>query len=105
MARAEVIGRAPFGADVLMTEAGKQRRSRLDPDPAAYTISEFCRAHTISRGHFYTLRRRGLGPDVAELLGRRIVTHEAAARWRKQRTSASKRSGTASGAPPPDNAV
>ena len=104
MARAEVTGRAPFGAGVLMPEAGKQR-SRLDPDPAAFTIPEFCRAHKISRGHFYVLRRRGLGPDVAELLGRRIITQEAAARWRKQRTSASKRSGAASGAPPPDNAV
>jgi hypothetical protein len=99
MARAEMTGRASFGADVVMTETGKQR-SRLDPDPAAFTIPEFCRSHKISRGHYYTLRRRGLGPDVAELLGRRIITHEAAARWRKQRTIASKRSGTAS-APPP----
>ena len=104
MARAQLTGRAPFAADVLMTEAGK-KGSRLDADPAAFTIPEFCRAHKISRGFFYTLRRRGLGPDVAELLGRRIITHEAATRWRKQRTSASSRSGTASGAPPPDNAV
>jgi hypothetical protein len=58
---------------------------------AAYTIPEFCTAHRISRTFFYELRRRGLGPDVAELLGKKIVTHEAAAKWRKARTAASKK--------------
>jgi hypothetical protein len=60
---------------------------------AAYTLEEFCRAHRISRAHYYELRKRGLGPDEAELLGRKIVTHESAKAWRKQRTAATKKSG------------
>jgi hypothetical protein len=59
---------------------------------SAHTIPEFCQAHRISRAHFYNLQRRGLGPDVTELLGRKIVTHESAQRWRRQRTAASKKS-------------
>jgi hypothetical protein len=59
---------------------------------AAYTIPEFCEAHRISRTHFYELQRRGLGPDVAELLGKKIITHESAGKWRRQRTAASKKS-------------
>jgi hypothetical protein len=64
------------------------------PEVPAFTIPEFCAAHRISRAFYYTLRSRGLAPDEAELLGRKIITHEAATRWRKQRTAASKRSGT-----------
>jgi hypothetical protein len=63
------------------------------PDVPAFTIPEFCTAHRISRAFYYTLRSRGLAPDEAELLGRKIITHEAAARWRKQRTAATKKSG------------
>jgi hypothetical protein len=71
-ARPEITGRAIF-------------------DFAAHTISEFCRAHRISRAHYYVLRRRGLGPEETELLGKIIITHESAARWRKQRTAASRK--------------
>src|SRR3954471_22316333 len=91
MSRPEVSGRkltfnqqaenaAPYGA------RGPPRLA-----VAAYTIPEFCEAHRISRTHFYELQRRGLAPDVAELLGKKIVTHESAAVWRKQRTAASKK--------------
>jgi hypothetical protein len=53
----------------------------------AFSIPEFCRAHALSRAHYYTLRKVGLGPDEATLLGRIIITKEAAARWRKLRTT------------------
>jgi hypothetical protein len=53
----------------------------------AYTIPEFCAAHRISRAHYYILRKCGLGPDEAELLGRKIITEESAAEWRRKRTA------------------
>jgi hypothetical protein len=58
------------------------------PPLDAFTIPEFCAAHRISRAHYYVLRARGLGPDEAELLGRVIITKEAAAAWRRKRTAA-----------------
>lgn len=76
MARPQVTGKAALNVAI-----------------AAYTIPEFCVAHRISRAFYYLLRSRGLAPDEAELLGRKIITHEAAARWRKQRTTASKKTG------------
>jgi hypothetical protein len=56
----------------------------------AYTIPEFCAVHRISRAHYYILRKCGLGPDEAELLGRKIITEEAAAEWRLMRTTRSR---------------
>ena len=58
---------------------------------AAYTISEFCDAHRISRAQYYNLRKLGQGPDEARA-GDRIVliTNEAAARWRRQREKAAR---------------
>jgi hypothetical protein len=58
---------------------------------AAYTISEFCDAHRFSRAHYYNLKKLGQGPDEARAGDRTvIITIEAATRWRKQRTAASK---------------
>ena len=60
---------------------------------AAYIISEFCQAHRISRAHYYVLKKLSQGPDEARAGGRTVlITVEAAARWRKQRTAAGKRS-------------
>jgi hypothetical protein len=58
----------------------------------AFSVDEFCEAHRISRAHYYNLRKLGLGPDEARAGDRVIITVEAAAHWRKQRTAASKRS-------------
>jgi hypothetical protein len=75
MARPEVTGRKISGAVAL----------------AAYSISEFCQAHRISRSHYYNLKRLGLGPDEARAGDRTvIITMEAAARWRRQREKAAR---------------
>jgi hypothetical protein len=58
---------------------------------AAYTISEFCDAHRISRAHYYNLKKLGQGPDEARAGDRTvIITMEAAARWRRQREKAAR---------------
>jgi len=55
---------------------------------AAYSIAEFCRDHSISKGLYYKLKKKGLTPREIELLGRKIITREAAAAWRAEREAA-----------------
>ena len=53
-------------------------------DRAAYTISEFCDAHRISRGTLYNMWSKGGGPRWMNVRARRIITIEAAADWRAE---------------------
>jgi hypothetical protein len=48
----------------------------------AFTISEFCEAHRISRSKLYMLWREGTGPRTKSIGNKRIITAEAAAEWR-----------------------
>jgi len=61
------------------------------PPPAfatAFTIAEFCRAHRMSQTHYYELKKSDQGPDEMVVGRRRIISIEAAARWRKAREAA-----------------
>jgi predicted DNA-binding transcriptional regulator AlpA len=51
----------------------------------ALSIREFCRAHSISVAFFYKLKRQGEGPREMKLGGRRLITFESAAEWRRAR--------------------
>ena len=51
--------------------------------PAAYTVDGFCRAHGIGRTTFYKLKKEGLGPRTMRVMGKVLVSHEAAAEWRR----------------------
>jgi hypothetical protein len=55
---------------------------------AAYSISGFCDAHSISRSKFYDLMRQGLGPRLMDVDGAKRITAEAAADWRREREAA-----------------
>jgi hypothetical protein len=57
--------------------------NRIRGPPFAFSVAEFCRAHRISQAHYYELKRNGCGPDEMKIGRRRIVSTEAAARWRK----------------------
>ena len=59
------------------------------PQPLAFSVEEFCRVHSISIGFFYALLKRGEGPEIMKLGTRTLISHEAAARWRTERTAAS----------------
>lgn len=48
----------------------------------AFSIKEFARTHSISRTHLYTLFKVGMGPDLMRVGGRRLVSVEAAKKWR-----------------------
>ena len=62
--------------------------------PAAFSIDEFCTAHGFSRrATFYNLQAEGQAPDVMRVRGRVLITAEAAARWRKRKTTTSARGG------------
>lgn len=51
---------------------------------AAYSVQEFCREHSISRGLFYRLLREGRGPAVIKAGRRTLISHESAAEWRRR---------------------
>ena len=58
---------------------------RSPPPRGAYTIREFCEAHRISQSKYFELKRAGLAPEEMQIDSRRIITIEAAARWRRRR--------------------
>jgi hypothetical protein len=60
----------------------------LENARAAFSISEFCDAHGISRGMFYKLARQGIGPRTMRVGTRTLVSVEAAAEWRRTREAA-----------------
>jgi predicted DNA-binding transcriptional regulator AlpA len=63
-------------------------RARGPPPPfGAYTIPDFCAAHGLGVTHFYALMKQGLAPRTILIGRRRLVSIEAAAEWRRERTA------------------
>ena len=52
----------------------------------AYSVEEFCRRHRISVQAFY--KHPHLMPDSFYVASRRLISREAAARWRAEREAA-----------------
>ncbi len=52
--------------------------------PLMFSVNEFCRAHRISRGTFYKLLSKGLGPTAIKIGTRTLITAEAAEEWRRR---------------------
>lgn len=48
------------------------------------SVSEFCRAHGISRAFFYKLAKEGNAPRIAKVGRRTLISDEAAEEWRKR---------------------
>jgi len=53
-------------------------------DSKAYSILQFCSAHSISRALFYLLLKDGRAPAVMKVGRRTLISAEAAAAWRKR---------------------
>jgi hypothetical protein len=49
----------------------------------AYSIDEFCRAHGISRAHYFNIQKRGAGPRTMSVGSRVLISRESAADWRR----------------------
>jgi hypothetical protein len=54
------------------------RNDELD----AYSIEEFCRRHSLSRGTYYNMKEAGSGPREKRAMGRVLITRESAQDWR-----------------------
>jgi predicted DNA-binding transcriptional regulator AlpA len=59
----------------------------MDGDRDAYGVDEFCKRHGISRAYLYLLWKRGVGPRFMQIGGRRLISAESAAAWRRQMES------------------
>jgi len=53
-------------------------------DPAASSVSAFCKDHNISKATFYNLVKDGKAPRRMKVRGRTLISREAAADWRRQ---------------------
>jgi hypothetical protein len=81
---------------------GRPQNPRAPPDDLfddddgadAFGIPEFCRRHHISESFYFKLQALGLGPTTMRIGRRVLISAEEAARWRAERTAASKRSST-----------
>jgi hypothetical protein len=108
MARGEITGRKPSAsADPVDKASGppipneiaptphaepkSAKRAVLPPmrgppiAPMAYSIRQFCQAHSISVDTYFRLQRAGLGPVTMKVGGRTLISVEAAAAWRRER--------------------
>lgn len=69
---------------------GRKKATRSEPpafdDALSYSIEEFCRRHRLSLQMFY--KRPDLMPRTFSIGKRRLISHEAAARWRAEREAA-----------------
>jgi predicted DNA-binding transcriptional regulator AlpA len=61
-----------------------KRKTAMSKDRAAYSITDFCEAHSISRTTFYLLQKEGKAPRVMSVGNRRLISQEAAADWRRE---------------------
>jgi hypothetical protein len=66
----------------------QQEVTGQNPYKLAFSISEFCEVHGISRAHFYNIVKTGVGPRMMYVGGRKIISREAAADWRREREAA-----------------
>jgi hypothetical protein len=58
---------------------------------ASYSIDSFCDAHDVSRPMLYQLWKRDEGPDYFFVGEKRLISVEAATRWRQEREAAARK--------------
>jgi hypothetical protein len=64
----------------MKTTAAKKQAAPIKRD--ALSIDEFCAANGISRGLYYALMARGLGPGIIKIGRRTLISVDAASAWR-----------------------
>jgi hypothetical protein len=94
MARPEVTGkRIDESPPPISGSPPKKKKQKkvvtLEPLALAFSVDQFCKIHNISIGFFYELLKAGLGPKIMKLGARTLISAEAAAQWRAERTVAS----------------
>ena len=89
MARPEITGRKTAKRPPRTKKTQRARFKGLQP--GAYTIPSFCVAHDLSESFYHKLQIDGLGPREMRIGARVLISHEAAAAWRKAREKATQR--------------
>lgn len=57
----------------------------MDIDPKrSLSLNEFCYLENISKAFFFSLKKRGLGPDETDINGLKRITPEARAKWHER---------------------
>jgi hypothetical protein len=83
-------------------KSGRPQQPRGPPPLGAYSIAQFCEAHSISQSFFFKLLAAGRGPAVMRVGARTLVSAEAALAWRKaHEADATGNQSTNNEAPPP----
>ena len=118
MARVEITGKKPAQTDdAAKRQAGPPKKTdpkaieptgHSEPDssisvktppirgpPLAMSIRVFCALHGISEDMFYKMKRDGWGPATMKVGSRTLISHEAAADWRRKREAAAATTTTA----------
>jgi hypothetical protein len=54
----------------------------------AFTVKEFCAAHSMSVAFYYVLKAKGEGPREMRLNSKVLISWEAAEAWRRQHEDA-----------------
>jgi hypothetical protein len=67
---------------MMSLEDAPQRQVANNFVALAFTISEFCTAHRISRSWLYKAWKAGRGPRIERVGSKILITSEAAADWR-----------------------
>lgn len=50
----------------------------------AYSVSQFCQSHSISRALYYKLAKEGKAPKTIKLGRRTLISQESALAWRQR---------------------
>jgi hypothetical protein len=66
----------------------RRHRARAPPGVLAFTVEEFCKQHSLGISTYYRLQEKGEGPETMKVGGKRLISIEAAARWRRDREAA-----------------
>jgi hypothetical protein len=65
----------------------KRGKPKARSGTLAMSITQFCDRHGISEAFYHVLRERGDGPETMQVGARTLISVEAAARWRAERTT------------------
>jgi hypothetical protein len=71
------------------TRAHQARGSPPLAEKLAFSIPEFCALHRISTSYYFLLRQRNEAPEELRIGRRILISAEAAAAWRTERTKVS----------------
>jgi hypothetical protein len=85
MARREVTGKKP--AAVALDNGPPDPKKDDEPPPTpklAFSIKQFCAAHSISEDFYYKLKRQKKNPKEMLVGSRVLISIEAAEAWRRE---------------------